>query len=231
MHRIDDDGVAARRAPASSWSTSPSTAAGSGRSGCTATPSPTTTASPRRVAASRCARSSTAPPGSPSTEHVSGRVLHAADGAASAAAGADRGRQPRRPAARPRQVARLRRDLRHPRRRARRAAAGRRSRRCSARCARPGIDAFLAYGTLLGAVREGRPDRPRQRRRPRLRQPPRPPGRRDPRVVPAPARAHRHGLPRHPLQRAAFKVRRREGDGSIRGLDVFGGFLRDGRST
>ncbi len=45
----------------------------------------------------------------------------------------------------------------------------------------------------------GRLHRPRLRRRPRLRQRPRPPRRRGARVLPAPARAGRHGLPRHPL--------------------------------
>ena len=74
-----------------------------------------------------------------------------------------------------------------------------------------GIDAFPAYGTLLGAVREGTADRARQRRRPRLRQRPHPPGRRGPRVVPAAAGAGRHGLPDHPLQRRRVQGRRRRG--------------------
>ncbi len=92
-----------------------------------------------------------------------------------------------------------------------------------------GIDAFPAYGTLLGAVRGGR-------------------------LIGHDSDADLGYVSRHThpvdvvresfdLQRAlsamgytisrysgaAFKVEVREGDGSRRGLDVFGGFLREGR--
>ena len=106
-----------------------------------------------------------------------------------------------------------------------------RSRRCSTALTKAGIDAFLAYGTLLGAVREGKlighdsdADLGYVSRHTA-------PGRRDPRVLPAPARpAPRRGYDDHPLQR-----RRRSRStcarptASMRGLDVFGGFLRDGQ--
>ena len=93
---------------------------------------------------------------------------------------------------------------------------------------RAGVDAFPAYGTLLGAVRGGR-------------------------LIGHDSDADLGYVSRHThpvdvvresfdLQRAlseagyvisrysgaAFKVDVTEGDGSIRGLDVFGGFLRDG---
>ncbi len=91
-----------------------------------------------------------------------------------------------------------------------------------------GVEAFIAYGTLLGAVREGR-------------------------LIAHDSDADLAYVSRqeHPvdvvresfaLQRAlvrrgfvvsrysgiAFKVEVRESDGSVRGLDVFGGFLLDG---
>ena len=89
-----------------------------------------------------------------------------------------------------------------------------------------GIEAFPAYGTLLGAVREGRADRPRLRRRPRLRQPAR--GTRS--TWSASRSGSSAGWPsaatRSPATAGcAFKVDVVEGDGSVRGLDVFGGFL------
>ncbi|GAB3662343.1 hypothetical protein GCM10027596_23620 [Nocardioides korecus] len=91
-----------------------------------------------------------------------------------------------------------------------------------------GIDAFLAYGSLLGAVREGR-------------------------LIGHDSDAdlgyvsrHRHpvdvaresfelqrrltamGYPIHRYSGAAFRIDVREGDGSVRGLDLFGGFLDEG---
>ena len=74
-----------------------------------------------------------------------------------------------------------------------------------------GVEAFLAYGTLLGAVREGKllghdsdADLGYVSRA-------HPPGRRDPRVVPDPAGARRAGLPDHPLLRPGLQGRRRRG--------------------
>ena len=98
--------------------------------------------------------------------------------------------------------------------------------------AEAGIEAFPAYGTLLGAVREqhlighdsdadlGYVSRHSTHRR-------------DPRVVPAAARGSRSAATETTRYSGiAFKVDVVEGDGSVRGLDVFGGFLsaRD-RST
>ncbi|MDX6324372.1 MAG: hypothetical protein QOK15_726, partial [Nocardioidaceae bacterium] len=92
-----------------------------------------------------------------------------------------------------------------------------------------GMEAFLAYGTLLGAVREGglighdsdadlgyvsRYDHPAD-------------------VVAESFRLQRHlvarGLSVTRYSGLAFRVNLREGDGVMRGLDVFGGFMRDGR--
>ena len=93
-----------------------------------------------------------------------------------------------------------------------------------------GVEAFPAYGTLLGAIREqdfighdndvdlGYVSRHT------------PPARRDPRVLPAAAHPARAGLRRRPLQR-----RRRSRSTSsrptagVRGLDVFGGYFLDGK--
>ena len=95
--------------------------------------------------------------------------------------------------------------------------------------AKAGIDAFLVYGTLLGAVREGKlighdsdadlgyvseHEHPAD-------------------VITESFRIQRllaeagYDITRY--SGAAFKVDVREGDGSVRGLDVFGGFMRDGR--
>lgn len=92
-----------------------------------------------------------------------------------------------------------------------------------------GIDAFLVYGTLLGAVREGKlighdsdadlgyvseHEHPAD-------------------IMTESFRIQRllaeagYDITRY--SGAAFKVDVREGDGSVRGLDVFGGFMRDGR--
>ena len=91
-----------------------------------------------------------------------------------------------------------------------------------------GTDAFLAYGTLLGAVREGRlighdsdadlgyvsdHDHPVDVIRESFR---------------LQARLSEMGYPTFRYSGAAFKVSVRESDGSMRGLDVFGGFMRDG---
>jgi hypothetical protein len=95
--------------------------------------------------------------------------------------------------------------------------------------AEAGVDAFPAYGTLLGAVREGtfighdsdvdlgyvsRHTHPLD-------------------VVRESFRLQRalmeKGYPVDRYSGAAFKVDVREADGSVRGLDVFGGFFRDGR--
>ncbi|MGZ8744578.1 MAG: methyltransferase domain-containing protein, partial [Nocardioides sp.] len=91
-----------------------------------------------------------------------------------------------------------------------------------------GVDAFLAYGTALGAVREGRllghdsdadlgyvsehtypVDVIRESFR-------------------LQARLSEMGYPTFRYSGAAFKVSVREGDGALRGLDVFGGFMNDG---
>jgi SAM-dependent methyltransferase len=91
-----------------------------------------------------------------------------------------------------------------------------------------GVEPFLAYGTLLGAVREGglighdsdadlgyvsRYDHPAD-------------------VVAESFRLQRHlvarGLSVTRYSGLAFRVNLREGDGVMRGLDVFGGFMRDG---
>ena len=93
---------------------------------------------------------------------------------------------------------------------------------------RCGMDAFLAYGTLLGAVREGglighdsdadlgyvsRFDHPAE-------------------VVAESFRLQRHlvelGLSVTRYSGIAFRVNLVESDGVVRGLDVFGGFMRDG---
>jgi len=91
-----------------------------------------------------------------------------------------------------------------------------------------GIDAFPAYGTLLGAVRGGRligHDSDADL------------GYVSEHTHPADVVLESFGLQRaladmgYPITRysgAAFKVDVVEGDGSVRGLDVFGGFLRDG---
>lgn len=91
-----------------------------------------------------------------------------------------------------------------------------------------GADAFLAYGTLLGAVREGRlighdsdadlgyvsdHTEPVDVIRESFR---------------LQARLSEMGFPTFRYSGAAFKVSVREGDGALRGLDVFGGFMRDG---
>ncbi len=93
---------------------------------------------------------------------------------------------------------------------------------------RAGIDAFLAYGTLLGAVREGRlighdsdadlgyvsdHTEPVDVMRESFR---------------LQARLAEMGYVTQRYSGAAFKVVVTEADGSARGLDVFGGFLRDG---
>lgn len=91
-----------------------------------------------------------------------------------------------------------------------------------------GVEAFLAYGTLLGAVREGRllghdsdadlgyvsrHTEPVDVMRESFR---------------LQARLAEMGYETQRYSGAAFKVKVAEADGSIRGLDVFGGFLRDG---
>ena len=88
-----------------------------------------------------------------------------------------------------------------------------------------GIDAFPAYGTLLGAVRDGKlighdsdADIGYVSRHEH-------PARRGPRVVRAAAPAGRAGLFDQPLQRRRLQGDVHEADGSLRGLDVFGGFL------
>ena len=123
---------------------------------------------------------------------------------------ADRDPQPQRTAAQPRQVLAPRRDLRHPQRREHRAPDARhrgRARGAGRRRDRgvPGLRhpaRRRARGQAAG---------PRQRRRPRLREPPHPPGRRDPRVVPAPAGADRARLPDHPLLGTGVQGGRRRG--------------------
>lgn len=91
-----------------------------------------------------------------------------------------------------------------------------------------GIEAFLAYGTALGAVREGKlighdsdadlgyvshHDHPVDVMRESFR---------------LQARLAEMGYPTIRYSGGAFMVRVKEADGSYRGLDVFGGFLRDG---
>ena len=91
-----------------------------------------------------------------------------------------------------------------------------------------GVEPFLAYGTLLGAVREGgllghdsdadlgyvsRHSEPVDVMRESFR---------------LQARLAEMGYETQRYSGAAFKVKVAEADGSIRGLDVFGGFLRDG---
>lgn len=91
-----------------------------------------------------------------------------------------------------------------------------------------GVDAFLAYGTLLGAVREGRlighdsdadlgyvseHSHPVDVMRESFR---------------LQARLSEMGYPTFRYSGAAFKVSVVEGDGALRGLDVFGGFMMDG---
>ena len=91
-----------------------------------------------------------------------------------------------------------------------------------------GVDAFLAYGTALGAVREGKlighdsdadlgyvseHTHPVDVMRESFR---------------LQARLSEMGYPTFRYSGAAFKVSVREGDGSLRGLDVFGGFMHDG---
>jgi SAM-dependent methyltransferase len=93
---------------------------------------------------------------------------------------------------------------------------------------RAGVEAFVAYGTLLGAVREGRllghdsdadlgyvsaHSEPVDVMRESFR---------------LQARLAEMGYETQRYSGAAFKVKVAESDGSIRGLDVFGGFLRDG---
>jgi hypothetical protein len=93
---------------------------------------------------------------------------------------------------------------------------------------RAGIEPFLAYGTLLGAVREGRllghdsdadlgyvsrHTEPVDVMRESFR---------------LQASLVEMGYETQRYSGAAFKVKVAEADGSIRGLDVFGGFLRDG---
>ena len=85
----------------------------------------------------------------------------------------------------------------------------------------------LRHAARRGPRREA--DRPRQRRRPRLRQRAHPPGRRGPRVLRAAAPAGGDGLPDQPLQRRRVQGRRRwRPTARSAGLDVFGGFLHDG---
>ena len=104
--------------------------------------------------------------------------------------------------------------VRRDRRRRPRARSCRAPRGCSTTCASAGgVEAFLNYGCLLGAVRDGPDDRHRLRRRRLLPQRADPPGRRDPRVLPARARdaaprlAHRADVRRR-LQGAAPARRR-----------------------
>ncbi len=105
-----------------------------------------------------------------------------------------------------------------------------RSRRSSEALRKAGIEPFLAYGTLLGAVREGKlighdsdADLGYVSRHT-------PPGRRDPGVVRAAARVWPTWATRSPATAASrSRSTSMEADGSIRGLDVFGGFLSRGR--
>ena len=91
-----------------------------------------------------------------------------------------------------------------------------------------GVEAFLAYGTALGAVREGRllghdsdadlgyvseHTHPVDVIRESFR---------------LQARLSEMGYPTFRYSGGAFKVSVREGDGALRGLDVFGGFMNDG---
>ena len=92
-----------------------------------------------------------------------------------------------------------------------------------------GVDAFLAYGTLLGAVRDGRligHDSDADL------------GYLSAYEHPVDVMRESFGLQRALVEHgyvvtrysgAAFKVDVRESDGSVRGLDVFGGFMLDGR--
>ena len=92
-----------------------------------------------------------------------------------------------------------------------------------------GVDAFLAYGTLLGAVRDGRligHDSDADL------------GYLSAYEHPVDVMRESFGLQRALVERgyrvtrysgSAFKVDVRESDGSVRGLDVFGGFMYDGR--
>ena len=90
-------------------------------------------------------------------EHVTGaRGVRRGGAPRHAAERPDRRGQRPRAAAGHRQVAAAGADLRHPQRRARRAAAGLDRGGARPRCAKAGIEAFPAYGTLLGAVRGGR---------------------------------------------------------------------------
>jgi SAM-dependent methyltransferase len=92
-----------------------------------------------------------------------------------------------------------------------------------------GVEPFLAYGTLLGAVRNGRlighdsdadlgyvsvHEHPVDVMRESFR---------------LQRELQRLGYPVTRYSGAAFKVDVRESDGSVRGLDVFGGFMLDGR--
>ena len=120
----------------------------------------------------------------------------------------DRRRRPGRPAARHRQVQPDHHHLRHPRPRADQARCSTRPSRCCSRAARgrgrcvPGVRHPARRHPRAGL------HRPRQRRRPRLRQPAHAPARRDPRVLPAAALPARAGLRDRPLQRRRLQGRR-----------------------
>ena len=91
-----------------------------------------------------------------------------------------------------------------------------------------GLDAFPAYGTLLGAVRDGTLIGHDNDADVGLPEPAHAPGRRDPRVVPDPAAAAPRRAGDLPLQRRRVQGRPcATATGVPRGLDVFAGFLYD----
>lgn len=93
---------------------------------------------------------------------------------------------------------------------------------------RVGVDAFLAYGTLLGAVRDGRligHDSDADLGYVSVHEHPADVMLESFRIQ---RRLAEEGYPITRYSGAAFKVDVQESDGTVRGLDVFGGFMREG---
>ena len=216
-------------ASATARSTSCSTSAGSGRSGSSATPGRPCPGSGRSRGRQRCSKFLDGRTRLTVTEHVSGRVLFDRELRLRHRRRADRDRRPLGRADQPRQVRPDQPDVRHP--------LGAPTSRplldgdprpCSTRSASAGIDAFLAYGTLLGAIRERgssattpTPTSPTSATRAtRATWCGSPSGSSGPSTSAASSTYRYSG--------AAFRIDVVEGDGVVRGLDVFAGFIDDG---
>ena len=161
------------------------------------------------------------------SEHVSGRVHHDSEHSFGTVGPAHRRGRRRGPPPRHRQVRRPRADLRRPLHRAGRPAA-RRGRGGAPALSEAGLEPFLCYGTLLGAVRDGRlighDDDADLATSAGTTTRSTPPG-----VLPGPAAPQPRGYRTRRYSGLAFKVEVAESDDLSRGLDVFGGFMTHGR--